>query len=187
MKALTKILAALLLALSAQSCLLFLAEELPIPPHLVAWEPYARFTVVKDGETIEYVDKMNGGVQLVNSMGFSKNNGDRGIRFDAYLHEPFEMYISITDPAQKFKTETTYWPRELNILNRYGHLCTFKDGNVRFHQYREKSYDLFELTFECTLVDPDSGYLIFLRSGKLTVCKNAIPNSKFNLDDFLSL
>lgn len=187
MKRLLNIMAGLVLLLSSQSCILSLVHEVTHPRYHVAWEPYTRFSVTIDGETTEYTDKSGGSIDLPNHMGFSKNNGDRGIRFDAYLHEPFEMYISITDPAQKFKTETTYWPRELNILNRYGHLCTFKDGNVRFHQYREKSYDLFELTFECTLVDPDSGYLIFLRSGKLTVCKNAIPNSKFNLDDFLSL
>lgn len=187
MKRLLNIMAGLVLLLSSQSCILSLVHEVTHPRYHVAWEPYTRFSVTIDGETTEYTDKSGGSIDLPNHMGFSKNNGDPGIRFDASIHHPFEMYISITDSREKFKTETTYWPRQLNMINRYGHLCTFKDGNVRFHQYREKSYDLFELTFDCTLVDPDTGYLIFIRDGQLTVCKNSMSSLNENIEDYLSL
>ena len=49
MKRLLNIMAGLVLLLSSQSCILSLVHEVTHPRYHVAWEPYARFTVVKDG------------------------------------------------------------------------------------------------------------------------------------------
>lgn len=171
-----------IMASSACSCIFsnYNIERLKGNYYHNSLEPYYRIEYKLNGELQEYVCNTSG-----MKTGFYTVNIDRSDTLFHFIASSRRLRFNV-DKHGAFKVNHPYAIQSMTMVNRYGHMCQLTgEWRALFKKGGEKSYDLCRVTFEGDMQDPDTGEILQVREGCVTLCKNAMPYEWKRLSKYL--